>query len=87
MMEQFDLDFGPTPEKPEQSKTPDPETLPDDELAALYKKTIGIDPTFRAFDRETMLRGLAAGREAETDRIRELDKTDDVEELAGPYRR
>ncbi len=86
-MEQFDLDFGPTPEKPEQSKTPDPETLPDDELAALYKKTIGIDPIIRAFERETMLQGLSAGRDAEIDRIRELDKAADIEELAEPYRR
>ncbi|MBP9751496.1 MAG: hypothetical protein KBD19_01370 [Candidatus Moranbacteria bacterium] len=86
-MEQFNLDFGPEQEKPGKPATPDPETLPDDELAALYKETIGIDPIIRTFDRKTMLQGLAAGRDAETDRIRELDKAADIEELAKPYRR
>ena len=87
MEQQFEFDFNPTPEKPEQPKAPDPETLPGDELAALYKKTIGIDPIIRTFDRETMLQGLAAGREAEIDRIRALDKAADIEDLAKPYRR
>lgn len=87
MEQQFEFDFNPTPEKPEQPKAPDPETLPDDELAALYKETIGIDPIIRTFDRKTMLHGVAAGRDAETDRIRELDKAADIEELAKPYRR
>jgi hypothetical protein len=87
MMEQFDLDFGTEPEKPKEPATPDPETLPDDELTALYKKTIGIDPIIRTFDRKTMLQGLTDGREAEINRIRTLDKADDIKDLADPYRR
>jgi hypothetical protein len=86
-MEQFNLDFGPQPKKPEESAEPDPASLTDDDLAILYKKEIGLDPTVRAFDRETILQGLAAGRDVEIARIGELDKEADTEDLVQTYRR
>jgi len=82
MEEQFELDFGPKPEKQGQSNVPDPQTLSDDDLAALYKATIGIDPVLRVFDRQTMLAGIAAGRDAERARIKLMEDEENRDSIA-----
>lgn len=82
MHEQFDLDFSP---KPEEDKGPAPETLPDDELAELYKRKVGIDAKFRALSREELLAGIADPA-TELARIAEIDRQEDRKDLSAPYR-
>lgn len=82
MEQQFELDFGPEGKAPEKRTEAGPESLRDEALAALYKETIGIDPVVRAFGRQTMLDGLAAGRDAERARIKLLDDEENRASIA-----
>ncbi len=52
------------------------ESLSDDELNALYKERVKIDPKIRGFGRDTVLAGLA-NPEKERDRIGALDMEED----------
>ena len=76
-MEQQPLDYG-----AEESR----DSRSDEELAAEYKKKIGVDPRFRSIDRRAMLSGIE-DPEAERERIANIDREEDKNELKRPYQR
>ena len=58
----------------------DLETLETDTLMARYKESVGINPEYRSFDRDTVVNGIK-DPEAERQRIAEIDRASDKEEL------
>lgn len=83
MHEQFNLDFSPEPEEKKESAL---ETLPVDEIIELYKRKVGIDARFRGLSREEMLAGIADPT-TELERIAEIDRKEDRNDLSAPYRK
>ena len=81
-MEQISFDFGAS-KKEESSVTLDFESFSDDELHRAYQEVIGIDPKFRALDRERVLAGLRDPK-AEKQRIADEDAAADREEMSSP---
>ncbi len=57
-----------------------------DDLVALYKKEVGIDPTFRNLARAELLAALD-NPAAERERIAEIDRESDKEDITSTYRR
>lgn len=50
--------------------------LSDGELNTLYKKTVGVDPTMRFFDRKTIINGIE-NPTRERDRLYTIDRDED----------
>lgn len=85
MEPQFELDFGPEAAPTGKPSTiPDWNSLTDDDIADRYRKAIGINPKSRAFDRATMIAGII-DPQAESNRVKELDRIADEEDRRNTY--
>ncbi|GEM_PF-2870252 len=62
------------------------ESLPELELVNLYKDAVGVNPLFRGLSREELIAGINDS-ESEIARLREIDSTEDKDDLSSPYRR
>lgn len=61
-------------------------TLSFDDLVAQYKKEVGIDPTFRNLTRVELVAALD-NPVAERERLAEIDRESDKDDITATYRR
>ncbi|OGI22218.1 MAG: hypothetical protein A2808_02415 [Candidatus Moranbacteria bacterium RIFCSPHIGHO2_01_FULL_55_24] len=89
-MEQFEFTFSPETEeeaiKQEKSQEPDLESKTEEELSALYQEKVGINPSLRGFDRETLEAGIK-DPEKEAERLRNLEAEENRSDLLTDSRR
>ncbi len=76
-MEQLPLDLSPKPEATIES-------LPLSELLQIYKEKVGIPA--RTQDHKVLIEAIN-DPESEISRLRQIDREEDKEELAAPYKR
>jgi hypothetical protein len=82
-MEQFRLPLEPTENTTEQGTNLEKLTL--EELQTLYQRVVGINPKPRAFDIPTLIAGIQ-NPQAEKNRISQIDRESDQDDILRTYR-
>jgi hypothetical protein len=82
-MTQFELPLPIPLDKPKQ-EVENLESLSLEDLQTRYQSIVGVNPKARAFDRETLIAGIQ-NPEAEKNRIAEIDRASDREDIDRTY--